>query len=507
MIVAEARSQRIVLWNPVATKIFGYSISEALKLRIEALVPDHLKDQHRAGMARYAETGHGPYIDSHVPLELPALRKSGEEIYVELSLSPIETVDEADGDGRFVLAIVRDITERKQSEEKLQRSLDALLTTHEAGQVFGSTLDEDEIGRRLLKMAWRVADLEAAVIHLRYEHQEEGLWHAVGSEARWRPAHDSFEAQAARSEAYMTGEHRLFEPPHPDRGRLVGWCIPLRGRERVIGVLEAYGQETVQEQATIELLGSLVNQASSALENARLYGELGERERRLQELVGKLMAAQEEERRRVAYEVHDGLAQVAMGAYQQLQAFFHDPYPDSTKARRRLNRALELVEQTTVEAQRVIANLRPTILDDFGLVAAARSQVEELRAEGWEVSYDEVLGEERLPAEIETALYRVAREALWNVRKHAGTTWVGIALERRGEKVRLEVRDFGRGFDPSAVSGGGGPGERVGLSSMRERISLLGGVFEIRSRPGSGTSVVAEVPLPAPDGGDTGHAG
>ena len=123
------------------------------------------------------------------------------------------------------------------------------------------------------------------------------------------------------------------------------------------------------------------------------------------------------------------------------------------------------------------------------------------------MSYDEAFEEERLPAEIETALYRVAREALWNVRKHAGTTRVGIVLECWGEKVRLEVRDFGSGFDPSAVSGGGGSGERVGLSSMRERIALLGGDFEIRSRPGEGTTVVAEVPLTTPDGGGTGHAG
>ena len=97
VIVAEARSQRIVLWNPTATKIFGYSTSEALELRIEALVPEHLKAAHRAGIARYAEKGHVTYIDSDVPLELQALRKRGEEIYVELSLSPSEPVNEAAG--------------------------------------------------------------------------------------------------------------------------------------------------------------------------------------------------------------------------------------------------------------------------------------------------------------------------------------------------------------------------------------------------------------------------
>jgi diguanylate cyclase (GGDEF)-like protein/PAS domain S-box-containing protein len=122
VIVADARTQRIVLWNPAATNIFGYSISEALKLNIEKLVPEPLKSQHRAGITRYAETGHGPYIDSLRLLELPALTKSGDEIYVELSLSPIGLAGATDGGRRFVLAIVRDVTERKWAEEALRQN-------------------------------------------------------------------------------------------------------------------------------------------------------------------------------------------------------------------------------------------------------------------------------------------------------------------------------------------------------------------------------------------------
>src|SRR5215208_4293630 len=121
VIVADARNQRIVLWNPAATNIFGYSISEALELNIEKLVPEPLKTQHRAGITRYAETGHGPYIDSRRLLELPALTKSGEGIYVELSLSPIGLIDDTNEGRRFVLAIVRDVTERKWAEEALRQ--------------------------------------------------------------------------------------------------------------------------------------------------------------------------------------------------------------------------------------------------------------------------------------------------------------------------------------------------------------------------------------------------
>src|SRR3712207_408043 len=126
VIVADARTQRIVLWNPAATNIFGYSIAEALELNIEMLVPGPLKAQHRAGITRYAETGHGPYIDSRRLLELPALTKSGEEIYVELSLSPLNPVDDTNRGRRFVLAIVRDVTERKRAEEALRQNEERL---------------------------------------------------------------------------------------------------------------------------------------------------------------------------------------------------------------------------------------------------------------------------------------------------------------------------------------------------------------------------------------------
>jgi PAS domain S-box-containing protein len=122
VIVADAESQRIMLWNPGATGMFGYSSSEALELKVEALVPEPLKAQHRAGIARYAKTGHGSYIGSHEVLELPAVRKDGEYISIELSLGPISPVHEADGSGgRFVLAIIRDITERKRIEEEVRQ--------------------------------------------------------------------------------------------------------------------------------------------------------------------------------------------------------------------------------------------------------------------------------------------------------------------------------------------------------------------------------------------------
>ncbi len=228
----------------------------------------------------------------------------------------------------------------------------------------------------------------------------------------------------------------------------------------------------------------------------RLARRDAEREGRLQDLVGRLILAQEEERRRVAYEVHDGLAQIAAATQQHIEAFAAHYRSRSVPRRAQLERAQALAQETVREARRVIAGLRPTALDDFGLATALRIELDALRADGWDITYNQKLGQERLPPRFETALFRVAQEALTNVRKHAQTHRVQVSLRRRGHSINLEVRDWGRGFSPTNASDGMRPGERIGIPGMEERVALLGGHCLVRSQLGAGTSVLAEVPLP-----------
>ncbi|MGI8909830.1 MAG: PAS domain S-box protein [Rubrobacteraceae bacterium] len=397
-----------------------------------------------------------------------------------------------------IVVNARDVTDRRQARDALRRSVDALLALYEAGQVLGSTLEPEEIGTRLLRIMQRVSSLDAAVISLLDDERNPSVWHTTGPESLWSRAHESPETRAARDAVLRTGEpqnFRLENPDSADRRRMAGLCLTLVVRDRIVGVLEAYGPRTLMDRSNMEILGSLSVQAASALENARLYAELAERERQLKDLVGRLITAQEEERRHVAYEVHDGLAQIAVAAYQHLQAFVARHPSETPGENEMLDRSIELIRQTVEEARRVIADLRPTALDDFGLATAVRLQVEALRDEGWRIEYRSEIGDERLPMEMETALYRVAQEALTNVRKHAQTTLVHIELERLDDAIRLRVRDQGKGFDP-AVSSNGGPGERVGLSSMRERVELVDGTLKIDSQEGAGSCVTALVPLP-----------
>ncbi len=418
-------------------------------------------------------------------------RKDGSLADVEVNVSAVPY-----GGEEVMCVVAHDVTARRAAEKDLRRSLEVMLALREAGQLLGSTLESEEVVARLLEIMRRVSDLTTAVVSVAHEDGGTRLWRSVGLDNLWPRARFAPEAEAARRAVLENETQQLFRIRRPgsDGEELTGLHLPLRARDRVLGVLEAYGPEAQIDYETIEIVGSLTSQAASALENALLYQDLAERERRLQHLLGQLIQTQEEERRRVAYEVHDGLAQVATAAHLRLQTYARRYPPNTEKAERDLARIVGLVHQTVGEARRIIGNLRPTTLDDFGLAAAVGQVVDGLRGEDWSVSYEENLGNARLPGAVETALFRVAQEALTNARKHAGVREARVELFRENGSVRLRVKDEGRGFDPERLLKAG-PGERVGLAGMQERIALLGGSFELWSRPGEGTAVTVEVPL------------
>jgi PAS domain S-box-containing protein len=485
--VVDIETKLILEANAAYRELLGYTASDMLGL---GLTLYDVVAHDRESIDDYVER----ILEKRVEFigERRHRRKDGSLVNVEVGSSVISY-----GGGEALCVIVHDITERRRSAERLQRSLDALLALYEAGQILSSSLQREEIGSRLLEIARRVSSLTAAIIAVPDEEGKLKVWRSSGLEGLWREIRSTPEAEAVRQRVLETRKPqavRLRRPGESDGAYLVSLNLPLLVRGRLIGVLEAYGPESLMERQNEETLISLANQGASALENARLYTDLAERENRLQELIRKLITAQEEERRKVSYEVHDGLAQTAAGAHQLLQAFARRHPPGSEAGQKDLDRVLQLVQQTVGEARYVIADLRPTALDDLGLGAAVRLQVEKISNEGSQVDYEETLRDERLPPEVETALFRITQEALTNVRKHAPSAPVRITLRHLNNCIRLHVRDWGPGFDPEEATEGGGPGERLGLSSMRERVALLGGRLEVRSRPGEGTDLVAEIP-------------
>lgn len=450
--------------------------------------------------------------------EVEYLRGDGSRCIISLNAGPIRNQD-----GQTVAGVVTivDVTERKRAEARLRFLADA-------GTVLSGSFDYEAALQRLVQLAvpehadWCSIDIieegqelhRTAVAHvdptkldwLRERHERYPMFWD-----NWCPVQQVIQSSQAMLLPDVSDEllkQIVFHDDHLEFLRFLNprsvIIAPLVARSRLLGIMVcAYADSGRQYQLSdLDLVKDLASRAAVALDNARLYQQVAERERRLQDLVERLLAAQEEERRRVAYEVHDGLAQVAASAHQHLQAFAGYHRPRSPEARQQLARALELAQRTVREARVVVANLRPTTLDDFGLAAALKLEVEALQKEGWEISYREELGEERLRPQVETALFRMAQEALTNVRKHANTTVVQMVLGKTERDVRVEIQDWGQGFDPRAVPHRTGSDERVGLVGMRERITLLGGHFTIESEPGVGTRVAATVPLL---GAESGH--
>ena len=473
--------------NPSMARILGYESAEHLIENAPQAGQFFVDPEHGA---KFFETVQDQGAVSGFESQLR--RKDGEIIWASKSARVLY-----DSESKIVgyEGSIEDITEKKLAQQSVQRNLDMLLALNGAGQALGSTLQADEVDARVLESMQHILDLTTVVISTQGEDGELRIWRSVGLQGLWPKARYAPKAEAARHEALKDGYRSFWMKEPGSEGRhLKGLCLPMRTKDRTIGILEAYGEDMVESEA-VGVLGSLANQAASALENARLYKELSEREGRLQDLVGKLIAAQEEERRRVAYEVHDGLAQVAVAAHQHLQAFARRYKPEEEDSSLDISLISRLVRRTVTESRQIIANLRPTTLDDFGLAAAVSQEIETLRDDGYQVEYLEEIGEERLPDEIEITLFRITQEAITNIRKHAETQRVRIDLTRKYGEAHLEVRDWGNGFDISGGDEEVGPGERVGIVGMRERIDHLSGDFEIDSQPGQGTVVRVSIPV------------
>jgi two-component system, NarL family, sensor kinase len=271
--------------------------------------------------------------------------------------------------------------------------------------------------------------------------------------------------------------------------------------------------------ADVDLLRSVAGLVAGAIENARLHTRLAEREEALERFAERMVEWQEQERRRLAGEIHDGISQRIVSLFFHLSAAA-DAIPDLPDiAAEQVARAQELAAAALDEARSAIAGLRPPVLDDLGLAASLESlghsfpwlKVEVQAADG------------RLAEHVQTAVYRTAQEALQNAAKHADAQSVRVRLHQHKDRVVLEVSDDGSGFDVAAAAGAGpafpggsggpdgsgGPGDPgptsgtggptgFGLPGMAERAELLGGALELVSAPGRGTTVRLVIPLEPP---------
>jgi len=266
-------------------------------------------------------------------------------------------------------------------------------------------------------------------------------------------------------------------------GASTGLYVPLLVRDRPIGVLVAHdkiGPDQRFSSADLRLAEQFAVRASIAVDLSQ---------RIARDALRRVVGGQELERRRLARELHDETGQALTSILLGLRAV--DEAGSGDDVRTAVSDLRELVVATLQDVRRLAVQLRPKALDDFGLVPALGHLAQTFsETSGIAVDLEAQLGEERLPSEVETTLYRIVQEALTNVVKHAEAQKVSILLVRRKGSATAVIEDDGRGFDPSAASA-----DSLGLQGIRERAELHDGRLTVESAPGSGTTLVVEVPL------------
>jgi two-component system sensor histidine kinase DegS len=228
--------------------------------------------------------------------------------------------------------------------------------------------------------------------------------------------------------------------------------------------------------------------------------ELGRLAEERQQMLHRIVRAQEEERERVALELHDGLGQILTS----ISLFASDLAEEvGEEARPRAQRVNELIRRAIVDSRQLVWSLRPPELERLGLVPALRRLADETSATDLTVDLHEQIGDVRLPPESEAVVYRVVQEAVHNAQKHAGASAISILLQRSNGRLTTLVEDNGCGFDPAAIP----PGRGLGLIGMRERAELVEGALVVESAVHSGTRVRLVVPVGVPLAGSNGGDG
>ncbi len=280
-------------------------------------------------------------------------------------------------------------------------------------------------------------------------------------------------------------------------GKWSGLAAPMRVGGDILGrlwVLAPAGRRFSAVEH--EFVAIAANQLALALENARLQDEMTQLAERRGELLRRVIAAQDERCRRVSRELHDEISQSLTAMALDLEALHVAGQVTDERTLARLDDLRTRVLAALGEVNRIILDLRPTLLEDMGLIPALRWYAAQrlegtgvklhLRAEGVDA---------RLDPHLETTLYRIGQEALTNIAKHAAARNVWLTVRRRNGAFELAVRDDGRGFDVQQVLTHPDNRVGIGLFSMKERATLADGTFELHSTPGQGTRIIVRIPV------------
>lgn len=481
IIISKDLNGIITSWNPTAERIFGYSAQEAVGQPIAALIIPPELQQEEAQILRRLRAGER--IDHYKTLRIA---KSGAKINISATISPIKTAD-----GRVIGAskIARDITLRETSDKELRENQDLLRAAFAQTYSFllmlsmdGAVLEANRaaldgtgftrnevVGRKFWDVWWRSLPEEQAIAKSSLATAVRGL--AVREECRYMLRDGS-----------IRFADRTLNPVLNDCGEVV--------------MVVASGLDITEYRQLRSMLEERVTDRTRELESKNL--ELVRQTEVVRELSARLLQIQDEERRRIARELHDSVGQMLAAVNMNLAHAIAESVALTPLAAKGLEETTGLLHQISTEIRTISHLLHPPLLDEVGLESALQWYIDGF-SERSSINVNLVLQQDfgRLPRNLELTLFRVVQECLTNIHRHSGSSTATIRVARLENEVRLEVQDAGKGIPAETQTTlASGQLSGVGLRGMRERIRQMGGHLNVQS-DGAGTLVLATLPIEA----------
>jgi PAS domain S-box-containing protein len=463
---------RILVANPALVKMLGYrSLDELIQRNLEepGFEPDYPRHLFHERMARDGEVK---------GLEEVWKKQDGSVIFVRESARAFRGKD---NQILYYDGFVEDISARKQAEEALrqsdQRYKDFISHSHEGvwrvdlDQPIPINLPDEERLERLLRYGY-IAECNLALARtFGFSSSEEMI------------------GLRLRDLVSSSDQERLESFRSSVRGRFGSRTIELRGRDKAGNL-----KHLLRTEIPIVENGMLVNVwgiTRDITEVKRMEKDLQSSLEQLRALAGRLQSIREEERKRVAREIHDQLGQALTAIKIDLSSLLRELPAGEEQQAKRTSSLLQLVEESIRTVRRISTELRPGMLDDLGLVATIEWAGEDFQARtGTMCQLDLPQDDLAVDPERATAIFRIFQETLTNVARHADASEVTVRLARQDGELTLEVHDNGKGIPADKLASGGS----LGILGMRERAMLLGGELTLSGSPGNGTTVKVRIP-------------
>lgn len=431
---------------------------------------------------------------------------SRKERYLDIVASPIQ---DAAGNVVAVAELMRDVTAAKEMELQITEAHQSLLALTTIANAVSQSLDLDTVLNTALEKTLEVMKLNTGCILL-WDESKRSLCYKVhlGLSEEYVQKEFCSLGEGIAGQVAKTGKAILIEEISPNapeisytpalaEGLQAIASVPLIAKERVLGVLSIASRESRKfSSRDVQLLESIAAQIAIALENAKLHQEVQRKDEIRGELLREIFSIQEEERRRIARELHDETSQAVASMVANLEAASGLLAVNKDKASARLKEAQNLSIGILDEIHKIIYELRPTLLDDLGLVSAIRWLVDNnLRAQGVYADFRTTGRKKRLLPHIETTLFRVIQEAVTNVARHACAKNVSLSLHYRKGAIQFKINDDGKGFDVDEAINSRERPRGLGILGMMERVKLMNGKLKISSVIGAGTSIDVVIPV------------